>query len=48
VYVADDIVFTKNGSSQVMPWMLMDLADVIAFYPSEPPLVVRSFRRKNL
>jgi hypothetical protein len=48
VYIADDVVFTKNGSSQVMPWMLMDLADVIAFYPAEPPPVVRAFRRKHL
>lgn len=48
VYVADDIVFTKNGSSFAMPWILMNLSDVIAFYPSDPPLTIRAFRRKNL
>lgn len=47
VYVADDVVFTKNGSAQVMPWMLMDLPDVIAFYPSDPPLRVRAFRHRG-
>lgn len=48
VYVAGDIVFTKNGASEVMPWILMNLADVIAFYPADPPLTLRAFRRKDL
>lgn len=48
VYVADEIVFTKNGSSQVMPWILMDLPDVLAFYPSDPALTIRVFRRRAL
>lgn len=48
VYVADDIVFTKNGSSAVMPWILMNLSDVIAFYPADPPLTVTAFRRRDL
>ncbi len=48
VYVADDIVFTKNGSSSVMPWILMNLSDVLAFYPAEPPLTVSAFRRRDL
>ena len=48
VYVADDIVFTKNGSSFAMPWMLMSLNDVIAFYPADSSLTVRAFRRKDL
>lgn len=48
VYVADDIVFTKNGASEVMPWILMNLPDVIAFYPADPPLEVRAYRRKDL
>ena len=47
VYIADDIVFTKNGASKVMPWVLMRLSDVIAFYPEDPPLIVRNFRRKD-
>ncbi|HWA84928.1 MAG TPA: hypothetical protein VG710_01785 [Opitutus sp.] len=47
VYIADDIVFTKNGASKVMPWILMKLSDVIAFYPADPPLTVQDFRRKD-
>lgn len=48
VHIADDIVFTKNGSSEVMPWILMNLSDVTAFYPSDPPLTIRAYRRKDL
>ncbi len=48
VYIADDIVFTKNGSSSIMPWILMNLSDVIAFYPAEPPLTISAFRRRDL
>lgn len=48
VYIADDIVFTKNGASSVMPWILMNLSDVIAFYPADPPLTISAFRRRDL
>lgn len=48
VFVADDIVFTKNGGSPVMPWILMNLSDVIAFYPSDPELTISVYRRKDL
>lgn len=48
VYVADDIVFTKNGLSFAMPWILMTLADVRAFYPADQPMEIRRFREKNL
>jgi hypothetical protein len=48
VYIADDIVFTKNGASEVMPWILMNLPDVIAFYPADPPLTLSAFRRKDI
>lgn len=48
VYVADDIVFTKNGASEVMPWILMNVSDLVAFYPSDPPLTIRAYRRKDL
>lgn len=47
VHIADDIVFTKNGAAEVMPWILMNLSDVIAFYPADPPLTVRAYRRKS-
>lgn len=48
VYVADDIVFTKNGAAEVMPWILMNLSDVTAFYPSETEFKIRAFRRKDI
>jgi len=47
VYIADDIVFTKNGSSPNAPWILMSLADVVAFYPSETPMEVQVYRAKE-
>lgn len=47
VYIADDIVFTKNGSWFAMPWILMTLSDVQAFYPSEPPMDIVTFRLKR-
>jgi len=34
VYLADDIVFTKNGNNIAQPWMLMRLSDVSARYQS--------------
>jgi hypothetical protein len=47
VYIADNIVFTKNGTSFAMPWILMTLPDVQAFYPSDPPLQMFAFRLKR-
>jgi hypothetical protein len=44
VYIADNIVFTKNGASFAMPWLLMTLEDLLAFYPSDPPLEIRRYR----
>jgi hypothetical protein len=47
VFVADDIVFTKNGAAETTPWVLMNLSDVIAFYPADPPLTIRAYRRPS-
>jgi hypothetical protein len=46
VYLAADLVFTKNGQAPTVPWTLSTLADLLAFYPAQPPLTVRIFRRK--
>ena len=51
-YVADDVVFTKNGSVSTQPWMLQRLGDLMEYYatffaPNEP-LKVRIFRAKEL
>ena len=47
VYLADDIVFTKNGNNYAQPWMLMHLKDLLAEYTtaSAPEVVV--YRNKN-
>lgn len=44
-YIADDIVFTKNGRGSGMPWMFADLRDVVALYAAFQSLDVRTFRR---
>jgi len=47
VYIAADIVFTKNGASPNAPWILMSLSDVEAFYPSKEPLDLQYYRLKS-
>jgi hypothetical protein len=51
-YVADDVVFTKNGPAYLQPWMFQRLGDMVeyhsAFYPPNEPLRVRIFRAKEL
>ena len=52
VYLADDILFTKNGATFTYPWMLETLTDLLKQYsfqvePGEK-LVVSYFRRKNI
>lgn len=48
IYIADTIVFTKNGSSPNAPWILMDISDVIAFYPTDEPLDIQYYRSKKV
>ncbi len=48
VYIADDIVFTKNGPAYSVPWLLTSLADVQAFYATSPGIEIRRYRAKNL
>lgn len=48
VYIADDIVFTKNGAAYSVPWLLTPLADVQAFYSTTSGLEIRRYRAKNL
>ena len=47
VYIADDVVFTKNGVDDRQPWVLLRLADMIVEYPSRPPYRVVTLRRKK-
>jgi len=48
VYIAADIVFTKNGPSLSSPWIFMDLARMQAYYETYADLEVRAYRRKDL
>jgi hypothetical protein len=48
VFVADDIVFTKNGPGYSVPWMLSRLSQVVAFYGRGQELEIRRFRPKRL
>ena len=46
VYIADDILFTKNGPSVVRPWMFAHENYLRHFYYREQPLNVRYYRSK--
>ena len=47
VYIADDLVFTKNGDNYLQPWMFMHLKDLTGMYSSEPPLRMLIYRNKG-
>lgn len=44
VYIAADVLFTKNGPRFSRPWMFMHRSDVEAFYPREHVVTVRYLR----
>ena len=45
VYIADDVVFTKNGGNYRQPWILMAWADLVARYPENYALRTVVFHR---
>lgn len=47
VYIADDIVFTKNGNNYRQPWMLMRIPDLLATYPATPAMKPIYMRRRT-
>jgi len=47
VYIAGDIVFTKNGASLFSPWVLMRFQDVLGFYSNDLEPRVKCFRPKT-
>jgi hypothetical protein len=47
VYLAEDIVFTKNGNNYAQPWMLMHLKDLLADYSSDGPPKLAVYRNRN-
>ncbi len=46
-YVADNIVFTKNGRSPLQPWVLMTLEEVKKLYDLHFNLEIVAYRRKT-
>jgi len=47
VYMADDVVFTKNGWNTQQPWVLMRISEMLAEYEKEKPFEVVVYRRKT-
>jgi hypothetical protein len=47
VYLADDIVFTKNGNNMAQPWMLMHLKDLTTKYESDGPGRMLVYRNRS-
>lgn len=47
VYIADNIVFTKNGPSQHSPWILMQLDTLVSHYETNLDLTIRAYRKKK-
>jgi hypothetical protein len=48
VYLADDVVFTKNGAENTHPWILMRLDAVRALYSAEENDRIVVFRRRDM
>ncbi len=47
VYIADNIVFTKNGPAFSVPWQFATLDGVMSFYSVGAPVEIRRYRMKN-
>ena len=47
VYIADDVVFTKNGINYAQPWILMRRDDMIGSFSALDPVKVSYFRKKG-
>lgn len=45
VYLADDVVFTKNGANMQQPWVLMRLPEMLGHYEAEKPYQIIVYRR---
>jgi hypothetical protein len=48
VYVANDILFTKNGNSYSLPWMYMGMEELKDFYARPLPVKISYFRHNSL
>ena len=45
VYVADNIVFTKNGENSLSPWLLKRVSDIEEIYQRGPDWPMQAFRK---
>ncbi len=48
VYIADDLVFTKNGINYAIPWTMMRMKDLLGTYSSVQAVQPVFYRRKDL
>lgn len=48
VYIAGDVVFTKNGINYAQPWVLMHEKDLVGTFSGLDPVKVAYFRRKGI
>jgi len=47
VFLADDLIFTKNGDNYRQPWMIMRIPDLLATYPATPQMTAVYMRLKT-
>lgn len=47
LFLADDLVFTKNGRNQLVPWIISTLKDVSSIYLASTPGRIQAYRRKD-
>ena len=47
VYVADDVVFTKNGADYLQPWTLMKIPDMLAHYATDQRMTLVTLRPRE-
>jgi len=47
VYIADDVVFTKNGINYAQPWILMHENDLVGSFSALSPVRIGYFRPKG-
>lgn len=47
-YIADDVVFTKNGVSERQPWILTSMKDLYTQYEMKTPKLTVGYFRKKL
>jgi len=46
VFIADDIVYTKNGENILAPWVFQRMDDVMAIYQTDTSVQIQGYRLK--